>query len=89
MDERFGKDTNEAITAYWHDLYLEIVELCKDPSIYGQTEFEKGYVSGLRSVLHIIHVQSGVFGISLPCAEFDLDTWLTDPYSHVSGVQSE
>lgn len=82
--------SDETYFNYLSDVYAELVDLALDKRIYGNEEFDRGYVAGLRSVLQMIYAQSLAFGVTLQSGanrNFDLGLWLNDPYKYVFGCE--
>ncbi|MCA8900715.1 MAG: hypothetical protein KDA53_05640 [Hyphomonas sp.] len=80
------RNKNDTISWYFQDAYRELVDLVCDPDIYGDSKFDEGYVSGLRSVLYLLHQQAKSFDLDLkPLSgnDFDVDAWYSDPAGYV------
>lgn len=79
-------ESEQAFLHMFRDIYYEIIMLLKEKDLYKDTEFDQGYIAGLRSVMHLIHTQSVAFEVDLrdfSQSDFIISDWLSSPNDYV------
>lgn len=85
------KNDPETIANFFRDVFSELVELALDKENYGNSEFDRGYIAGLKSVFYMISDYATTFEVDLnglSSTDIDLNKWLKDPRGYVRGRES-
>jgi len=71
---------DEKYRDFTRDLGVELVEKTKDPGLFDDTPFNRGYRAALYAVLHSMQLKAQTFGVSddnIGLSGFSADEWRT------------